>query len=298
MTPPRSRASGYRIGAIASCSAKRRWSCRRPAVACISDADAHQPLGRGGERLRQPAGHHALGEQLLRIGRPEARHRGPAADAEVAQPARPVLEVGFEKKDRVAEPAVTRLLLGAQARHEVLRRGLGDPGPKRGQELVGQRAIAGQEARVEQRRRGRQVVGRQRQRLVVGSYRVPGVDLGVPQRIQDRLGELLHVIAGRLGAQHQQIEIGERRQLAAAKAAGGEDGHGRLALRHLAPRDVDDDRVDFTRKDPCRLDARVCAARTRRRGRPLAGGGESLCNAVGHFWICTLPEATRGQADP
>ena len=30
MTPPRSRASGYRIGAIPSCSAKRRWSCRRP----------------------------------------------------------------------------------------------------------------------------------------------------------------------------------------------------------------------------------------------------------------------------
>ena len=199
--------------------------------------DAHQPLGRGRERLRQPARHHALGEQLLRIGRPEARHRGPAAHAQVAQPARPVLEVRLEQKDRVAEAAVTLLLLGAQARHEVLRRRLRDAGPERGQELVGQRAIAGQEARVEQRRRGRQVVGRQRQRLIVGPHRVPGVDLGVPQRVQDRLGQLLHVVAGRLGAQHQQVEIRKRRQLAAAEAAGGEDGHRRLALRRpRAPR--------------------------------------------------------------
>ena len=134
--------------------------------------DPHQPLARGHERLREPARHHALRQQLLRIGRPEARRRRPAAHAQIAQPARPVLEVGLEQEDRVAEAAVALLLLGAQARDEVLGRRLRDAGAERRQELVGQRPVAGQEAGVEQRRRRRQVVGRQRQRLIVGAHRV------------------------------------------------------------------------------------------------------------------------------
>ena len=73
---------------------------------------------------------------------------------------------------------------------------------------------------------------------------------------------------------------------------------GVLHFADLAPRDVDDDRVDFTRKHPRRLDARVRAARSRRRGRPLAGGGESLCNAVGHFSDMHITRSNPGSGGP
>ena len=237
------------------------------------DADAHQPFRRGRERLGEPARHHALRQQLLRDRDvPKRAMRRPAPDAEIAQAARAVLEVGLEQEDRVAEAAVALLLLGAQAGHEVLRRRLGDPRPEGGQELVRQRLVARHEARVEKRGRGRQVVGGQRQRLVVGAHGVARVDLRVPERIEDRLRQLLHLVAGRLGAQHQQVEVRERRELGAAEAAGREDRHRRPALRHLAPGDVDDDRIDLARKRPRRIDAarrpRLHAPRARRRLAP------------------------------
>src|SRR3982750_2559229 len=102
------------------------------------DADTHQPLRRPREPRPGPARHDAELEELLRIRRPEAGLRRPAPDAEIAQAARAILEVRLEQEDRVAEAAVPFLLLGPKARDEVLRRRLRDPGPERGQELVGE----------------------------------------------------------------------------------------------------------------------------------------------------------------
>ena len=270
------------------------------------DAHPHQPLDAAVNACASRPVITPMRQQLLRIGRAEAGLRRPATDAEIAQAARAVLQIGLEQEDRVAEAAVAFLLLGAQARHEVLRRGLGDARAEGGQELVGQRPIAGQEARVEQRRRRRQIVGRQRQRLIVGAHGVPGVDLRVPQRIQDRLRQLLDVGARRLRAQHQQVEIGERRQLRAAEAAGREDRDRRLALGDLAPGDVDDDRVDVGRQHAGCVQtdggSGSDAATRARVGRVLARGRERLCNAaVGHRKASTLPESQRtgdGRAAP
>ena len=122
----------------------------------------------------------------------EARLRRPAADAEIAHAARPVLEIGLEQEDRVAEAAVARPLLGAQPRHEVLGRRLGHARAEFRQKLAPQRLVAGQKARVEQRGRRRQIALGQRQRLLERADGVPGVDLGVPERIEDRLRQRLH----------------------------------------------------------------------------------------------------------
>ncbi len=167
------------------------------------DAHAQQPLARGLKRDREPLVHHPLGLQVARLAAAEARHRRPAPDAQIAHPARTVLQVGLEQEDGVAEAAVPRPLLGAQPGHEVLGGGRGDARAKLGQKAVRQRLIADEEARVEQRRRRGQVRLRQRQRLIERPHGVAGVDLGVPQRVEDRLGEDAHVATGAIGAQHQ-----------------------------------------------------------------------------------------------
>ena len=212
------------------------------------DADAQQPLVGGRERRRQALGHHALGLQLARVAGPEARHRGPAADAQIAHPAGAVLEVGLQQEDGVAEAAVARLLLGAQAGHEVLGGGGRDARAELAQQLVGQRAVADHEARVQQRGRGRQIGHRQLQRLVERADRVPGVDLGVPERVQDRLGQQRDVPARAVGAQHQQVQVRVGRQLAAAEPAGGQDGDRRRAAGHVRPGDGVHDGVDVGRQ--------------------------------------------------
>ena len=86
------------------------------------DAHAQQPLGGGRERRREAPRHDALLLQLARVARAEARRGRPASDAQIAHAAGPVLEVGLEQEDRVAEAAVARALLGAQAQPRSPRR--------------------------------------------------------------------------------------------------------------------------------------------------------------------------------
>ena len=205
------------------------------------DPDPQQPVGRRPEGLGQPPRHHPLRLQRRGIGRPEAGRRRPPPHAEIAHPARPVLEVGLEQEDRVAEAAVAGLLLRPQPGHEVLGGRLGDAGPEGTQELVRQRLVPHHEMGVEQRRRRGQIGLGQGQGLVEGPHGVARVDLGVPERVEDRLRQLFHLGAGALGAQHQQVQVREGGELVAAKAAGGEYGDRGLALCHLSPGDLAND---------------------------------------------------------
>ncbi len=291
MTPPRSCASGHSSGRDRLLQREAQVVLAPPRGRVHRDADPQQPLGRGDEGLGQPPGHDPLVQQLLGVRRAEAGHRRPAPDAEVAHAAGAVLEIGLQQEDRVAEPAVTRLLLGAQARHEVVGRGLGDAGAERVQELLAQLDVARQEARVQQRRRGGQIAGRQRQRLIVRADGVSGVDLGVPQRVKNRLGQRLHVGARRLAAQDQQVQVGERRQLGAPEAARREDGDRRLAFRDLRAGGLDDQRVDVARQRGRNLDA-VAAVLDGVPG-PLARLGEGAAHVQVHRGQTLPPTASR-----
>ncbi len=233
------------------------------------DPDAQQPLGGVDECLRQTPGHHPFGQELLGIAGAEAGRRRPPADAEIAHAARTVLQIGLEEKDRVAEPAVARRLLGPQPGHEVLGGRLRHPLAERFQEAAPQILVPGQEARVEEGGGRRQIAGRQRQRLVVRPHGMPGVDLGVPQRIEDRLGQRLDLRPRRLRAQDQEVEIGIGSQLTAAEAPGREHRHRGLALRHLSAGRLDDDRVDGAGKRSRHLDP--VSAGAHRRGGAFAG---------------------------
>ena len=159
-------------------------------------------------------------------------------------PPGPVLEVGLQQEDGVAEAAVPGALLGAQAGHEVLGGRRGDAGAKLRQESVREVLVSQQEARVQERRRRRQIGRRQRQRLLERPHGVAGVDLGVPQRIEDRLGQRLRLRAGTVGAQHEKVEVRVRRQLAAAEPAGREDGDRLGTARDLGPRRRDYNVID------------------------------------------------------
>ena len=200
---------------------------------------------------------------------PEPGHRRPAADAEIAHAARAVLQVGLEEKDRVAEPAVARGLLGPQAGHEVLGGRLGHPLAKRVQERrpsssspvrkrASSRAVAA----------AKSLAGRE-SAWSIRPDGMPGVDLGVPQRVAGSPRPASGPPARRLGAQDQEVEIGIGRQLAAAEAARREDRHRRVALRHLPARRLDDDGVDVAGKRSCHLDP--ISAGAHRRGGAFAG---------------------------
>ncbi len=108
MTPPEIARVGAEHGRHRLLQREAQVIHPAPGRGVHGDANAQQPLGGVDERLRQAPGHHPLGQELLGVGGPEAGHRRPAADAQIAHAARAVLEVGLEEEDRVAEPAVAR----------------------------------------------------------------------------------------------------------------------------------------------------------------------------------------------
>ena len=62
------------------------------------------------------------------------------------------------------------------------------------------------------------------QRLRHRADAVVDVNVGVPQRVPEQFGDLRHHVARHVVVNEGQVQIGVRQQLAAAQAAGGDDG--------------------------------------------------------------------------
>ena len=201
------------------------------------------------ERVGQPFGHHAQILQAPGIRGAESRHGGPAPHAQVAHPARAVLQVGLQQEDGGAEPAVAFLLLLAQSGHEVLGGGGGDRSAVVGQEPLRQAPASPIRKRASSKRRGRrQIAGRQRQRLFVGPHRVSGVHLGVPQGRQQARASSTTWGPGSSAHRHNRSRSENGASSRRPKPAGGQDGHLFAAGGQQRPGQVADDRVDLVRQ--------------------------------------------------
>jgi hypothetical protein len=165
----------------------------------------------------------ALLERRLVLRRdPHTGRLGPGHRVDVAEPSLTFLQVGFQQEGHLARGLVT-------VDHTPVQ--LSQPGravlPPRlarlAGERVGQTGITGDQTG-RQQRGGRIEVGRgEIERLGHAAHRVPELETRVPHRVPHPTGELVdHLVTV---MEDHDVEIAERRQLAAAIAADGDDGH-------------------------------------------------------------------------
>ena len=147
----------------------------------------------------------------------------PMQRVDVTQTAASILEVRLEQEGHLARRRVATLDRGAQLDEPRLGP-LAPAGKGPGSQVVGQALVTHEMAGVEERRSRRQVVGRQAGRFLHGAHGVAELHLRVPDRIPQPFGHggdaVLHVV------QQQKVEVAERRQLATAVAADGNQGDG------------------------------------------------------------------------
>ena len=152
---------------------------------------------------------------------------------QVAQAALAFLDVGLDDVARIAHALVALVALGelgldevaAVAGQELLGEALG--------QLVVQLALAPHVARLEQRGADGQVALGVAQALVDRARRVADLQAEVPQQVEHELDDLLAARRLLVGPQEQQIDVRQRRQLAAAVAA-DRDHASRSAVLGLA----------------------------------------------------------------
>ena len=172
------------------------------------------------EMARLVLGEHALGHQLAGLVDAIEILGDPEQQVQVAQPALAFLDVGLDDVARIAHALMALVALGEL--------GLDEVAAVAGQELLGealdqlveQLAIAPHVARLEQRGADGLVALGVAQALVDGARGVADLQPQVPQQVEHELDDLLAARRLLVGPQEQQIDVGQRRQLAAAVAAG------------------------------------------------------------------------------
>ena len=223
MSPSPALASGHSIGAIASCSAKRSWSWRRPAAGAWRCARAAATRARPGTPTARrsvitPLACSSRGslvpKRAIAAQRPTQRSRMPpgpffrsGSSRKMVSPKR-LWRARCSARRRATKSSAA--VAATRERNSARKRSASAWSPIR------KRASSSAVAAARSRRR-------QRQRLVERADGVAGVDLGVPERVQDGLGQHTHVPARAVGAQDQKVEVRVGRQLAAPEAAGGQD---------------------------------------------------------------------------
>ncbi len=199
-------------------------------------AERPQKVMRLGEGPGLGLGDHALQHQLLDaidaidvLGDPEKR-------VQVAQAALAVLDVGLDHVARVAELLVALLHLVELGLDEFLRGAGDDLLLEAAPEILVQLLLAPDVARLHQRGADRHVRLRLADALLDRAHRMPDLESQVPEHVEDRLDDLLGPGRALVGEQEQQVDVGERRQLAAAVAA-DRDQRQALALGRVRDRE-------------------------------------------------------------
>ena len=143
----------------------------------------------------------------------------PVERMEIAKPALAVLDVGLDDIAAVPHPRMALVALGELGANK-LARGSGDDVAAEAKPcLFRQALVAPQEACLEQRGPHRHVGPGQRNCFLRGAQRLADLQLQIPQQIEQRLGDLLAPRRAALRHQHHQVDVGERRHLAAPGAA-------------------------------------------------------------------------------
>ena len=149
----------------------------------------------------------------------------PVERVKVAQAALAVLDVGLDDIAAVAHPLVALVALGELGGDELARRTAHDLGAEPLASVDRQRLVAPEIARFKQRGADRHVRPGKRDRLVRGADRLADLQLEIPQQIEERFADLLAPRRAAGGHQHHQVEVTERRHLAAPRAAKPDQRH-------------------------------------------------------------------------
>ena len=164
-------------------------------------------------------------DQLLALAHPVDVFGDPVERMQIAQAALAVLDVGLDQIARLAGAAMAFLALGELGSHEFGCRSLHDLLVEARDQLVIELAVAEQIARLEDGGADGHVRLGLADALIDRAGGVADPEPHVPQAIEYRLGDRLAPGGLLVGKQKQQIDVGSRRQHAAAVAAGGDDGH-------------------------------------------------------------------------
>ena len=159
----------------------------------------------------------------------------PVQRLQVAQAAPALLDVGLDQERTVAVamvPGVALGLLGGQERAGAIRPAERDEAAL---ELLEQRLVAGQQPGVDHRGADDHVAFGVVQAVIHRPGRVADLQPEVPQEVQHELDGGERGSRGRVGRDEQQVDVAERRQHAAAIAAGGHDRE-RAALARIMVR--------------------------------------------------------------
>ena len=168
-------------------------------------------------------GQHALRDQLGRRLDAVDEAAEPEQRLQVAQAALALLDVGLEQVAAVAGALVAGVALGELGLDEHAVAAVDDVVLEAPLELGEQRLVAPQEARLEQARADLQVGAREPQALVERAGRLADLEAEIPQPVEQELDHLLGMRGALVGMQEQQVDVGVRRQLAAAVAADRSD---------------------------------------------------------------------------
>ena len=176
----------------------------------------------------------ALGRERLERRFPGQRGSDPAQRLHVAQPASPVLDVGFELLGRIPG-LLPALLVGVG---EQL-----DPASTTG-ELVEQRhaaclepfGVTGHDPAVQQRRRRVELLERVADQLLGRADRVSELQARIPERVEDGAGDRIEVRRLETVVQDEEVDVRARAQLHPPVTADGDDGDGPAARCRLPER--------------------------------------------------------------
>ena len=238
-----------------------------------AEADAPQVAVRAPEHAELGLGEHAARHQVAHVLDPVEVFGDPEQRVEVAQPALAVLEVGLHDVARIPHAAVAGVALlqfggGEGAAAPCVRVG-GEAPP----ELQVERLVAMDEARFQQRGADGDVAPGAGDGLVDRPRRLAHGQAQVPQHVEGVFDDLLAARGGLVGREEQQVDVGERRELAAPVAADRHRGQAVRRRRVGLPETRARRRGRRGRRRSGRRDRR---ARRRRRGRrhwPRSAGG-------------------------
>jgi len=159
----------------------------------------------------------------------------PEQGVKVAQPPLPLLHIGFDDIARIAHPLVPLVALGQLVGDEGARIARDHLGIETRRGLIVERTVAPHETRLEQRGAYRQILLRGADHLVERARRMADLQPKIPQRIELRLDHLLGPARLLERGQEADVDVAERRHVAAAIAA-DRDQRQPLARRRVARR--------------------------------------------------------------
>jgi len=178
--------------------------------------------------LREDAGLDEVGGLLDAVN----IFRDPEQRVEIAQAALAFLDVGFDQVAAFARTRVALVALGELGLDEFVGRSLHHLGVETLFEIVVKLAVAIDEARFKQRRADGEIGAGEADAIGDGARRVADFQAQIPEHIEHVFDDALAPGGLLVGQQEQEIDVGARRQRAAAIAADSGDGDA-LGLRRV-----------------------------------------------------------------